>query len=354
MFTYIALFSGLIALILSPANAHERDRYTYGKKAWRVSMQVILEVGPQERLWAAEALWRTPESGMLVLSNSNDGPDRTNWLNHIENPWYGYNGSEIFWQTFDLRTENSNGQWWAQLSTVLMVAQPPPNLFPKLNSPERRQVALSQSGSYAEHVFLREMIREEVEPVSRTWFNNVTAVIHEYAGEGMPEPVVTFHSDGSRTVSEDKSKRSQFPFHFNTTYRSRFEGESMANLVVYWRVEELPEGQQWRHEPVLAEKPAFKPLSVWDINARVLYLVESDGQTVSAIRFPQSDEGEGQLEVLWRVNLRRSLKMPPYRVSRAGITHLSLSGNTLHWSFSNSQFGILDKNTGEAEFHGQD
>ncbi len=327
--------------------------YVYGRKTWRVSMQVVYEAGPQERLWAAKDLWRTPDSGMLVLSETNEAANGTGWEFSVVKPWYGYEGRQVFWQHFTLRTVRKEGQWWGQLDSVLLVANPSADIAKRLQS-ERQAEMLAVAGPYGEIQILREIRREEVEPKPRLWFDQVSGVLAPEAGEGMPAPVTHFDSDGTVRVTEDPSRRSMFPFHFGATYCSHFSGVSFQNLAVYWRVEELPGEHVWKHNRVVAQKPAYALPPIWDDESRTLYLVEGDGQTVSAIRFSETPQADEQPEVLWRINLREALGMHPYRVARSSLTSFSLTDHLLNWRFSNSQFGTLDTRTGQARMLGQD
>jgi hypothetical protein len=98
------------------------------------------------------------------------------------------------------------------------------------------------------------------------------------------------------------------------------------------------------HEEILQPKALVHPTT------HIIYYLESDGRTVSAI----SPDGK----ILWQRDPLRDAGIGPYRVAKPVINGFLFADKSpqptaLSIGYNSSQFGLLDLGTGDFQFHGQ-
>lgn len=315
---------------LFQATAKEPEQYVYGRKKWRVSMQVVQTQQPTARQWAAEDLWREPPVGLLVLSESHDTGDGSEALFEALNPWFDFHGRQVFTEMVKLDTTRQNGQWVTAVETSLMLTRDDSQKIDDvLINP--KWPTMRTHGDKTEQVRLKEIAR-----------------IKAPEGASSQELIEALSSPANQL------QQLQTPFDFGVTYVSKMESDPLANQLVFWRIDELPGKRTWDNEKALPEKSAWPRLTAWDTETQTLYLVESDGQTITALQFASLDPTDLEAKVLWSINPREALDLYSYRFPNPQMRYLGVKGDDVRWTYANSQFGELDKRTGEAEWHGQD
>ena len=100
----------------------------------------------------------------------------------------------------------------------------------------------------------------------------------------------------------------------------------------------------------LPYEETLQPKALVHPTTHVIYYLESDGRTVSAI----SPEGK----ILWHRDPLRDAGIGPYRYAKPVINGFIFADKTpepkaLSIGYTSTQFGLLDLATGDFEFHGQ-
>jgi hypothetical protein len=95
------------------------------------------------------------------------------------------------------------------------------------------------------------------------------------------------------------------------------------------------------------DNETISPILYQDSETGNLYFVESDGRHITAFT------AQGKMH--WHRNPFEDARLPPYRVSKPVIVSIKSSQEQgrLLLTYSSSQFGWLDKVTGEFKFRGQ-